>query len=374
MKKHRIFIKLGTSTLTAKSKCLNKAVMLEIARTVHLLFEKGYEVGLVSSGAIAAGREALNYPNLPPEISSKQLLASVGQVHLIKLWTDLFDIFNLKVGQLLLTRADLQTRERYLNAKDTLEALFKAKIVPIINENDAVSISEIKVGDNDNLAALSAVLADADCVILLTDQKGLYTADPRENKDAKLIFKVDEIDDKIVSLAGGAGSLQGTGGMATKIKAAKTATSAGVSLIIASGQDPSIVLKLVEGKGEGTFFTPSTHPVLARKSWIGSALRKEGELVVDEGAYKAVIERGSSLLPGGILSIIGHFDRGGCVEIKLKDGRCFARGLVRYNDNDLNLIKGHRSCDFEEILGYTHGDVAIHRDDLVVLANKEESL
>ena len=348
MKKHRIFIKLGTSTLTAKSKCLNKAVMLEIARTVHLLFEKGYEVGLVSSGAIAAGREALNYPNLPPEISSKQLLASVGQVHLIKLC------------------------ERYLNAKDTLEALFKAKIVPIINENDAVSISEIKVGDNDNLAALSAVLADADCVILLTDQKGLYTADPRENKDAKLIFKVDEIDDKIVSLAGGAGSLQGTGGMATKT--AKTATSAGVSLIIASGQDPSIVLKLVEGKGEGTFFTPSTHPVLARKSWIGSALRKEGELVVDEGAYKAVIERGSSLLPGGILSIIGHFDRGGCVEIKLKDGRCFARGLVRYNDNDLNLIKGHRSCDFEEILGYTHGDVAIHRDDLVVLANKEESL
>lgn len=368
MKKHkRIFIKLGTSTLTSGSKHLDRAHMLEIVRAVYLLKQQGYEVGLVSSGAIAAGREVLNDPDLSPEMSSKQLLASAGQVHLMRIWEDLFDIYNLKIGQLLLTRADLQSRERYLNARDTITALFNFGIIPIINENDAVSISDIKVGDNDNLAALSAVLAEADCVILLTDQKGLYTADPRVNKDAKLICDVNVIDEKLIALAGGAGSSQGTGGMATKLKAAKVATASGVELIIASGKDPNIVLSLVKGEGEGTYFHPDTHPVLARKAWIGAARAPNGELVVDDGAYEALVKRNSSLLPSGILEINGDFKRGDTVEIKNKEGRVFARGLARYESTELNLIKRLHSDSIENILGYTHGDVAVHRDDLVVI-------
>ncbi len=365
--KKRIFIKLGTSTLTAGTAHLDKVRMSEIVRTVYLLTQKGYEVGLVSSGAIAAGREVLNDPALPPEMSSKQLLASVGQVHLMRLWENLFDIYNLKIGQLLLTRADLQSRDRYLNARDTLTALFNFGIIPIINENDAVAIAEIKVGDNDNLAALSAILAEADCVILLTDQKGLYTADPRANPDATLIRDVHNIDEHLIESAGGAGSSQGTGGMATKLKAARTATAAGVELIIASGAEPQIVLDLVEGKGEATFFYPCAHPVLARKAWIGSATAPEGVLIVDEGAYRALCERNSSLLPRGILEVQGQFMRGATVAIKSAEQGLFARGLVRYGSDELNLIKRQHSDTIERVLGYTHGDVAVHRDDLVLI-------
>lgn len=368
MKKNkRIFIKLGTSTLTSGTSHLDKAHMSEIVRTVYLLTTQGYEVGLVSSGAIAAGREVLNNPELPSDISSKQLLASVGQVHLMRLWENLFDIYNLKIGQLLLTRADLQSRDRYLNARDTLTALFDNGIIPIINENDAVAIAEIKVGDNDNLAALSAVLAEADCVILLTDQTGLYTADPRVNPDATLIKRVNVIDDELMAKAGGAGTNQGTGGMATKLKAAKVATAAGVELIIASGADPLIILDLVKGEGDATFFSPCAHPVLARKAWIGAATAPEGILMVDEGAYRALCERNSSLLPRGILEIQGQFMRGATVEIRSSEQGVFARGLVRYGSNELNLIKRQHSDTIENVLGYSHGDVAVHRDDLVLI-------
>ena len=261
----------------------------------------------------------------------------------------------------------MQSRDRYLNARDTLTALFNFGIIPIINENDAVAIAEIKVGDNDNLAALSAILAEADCVILLTDQKGLYTADPRANPDATLIRDVHNIDEHLIESAGGAGSSQGTGGMATKLKAARTATAAGVELIIASGAEPQIVLDLVEGKGEATFFYPCAHPVLARKAWIGSATAPEGVLIVDEGAYRALCERNSSLLPRGILEVQGQFMRGATVAIKSAEQGLFARGLVRYGSDELNLIKRQHSDTIERVLGYTHGDVAVHRDDLVLI-------
>ena len=367
LKNKRIIIKLGTSTLTCGMNHLNRAHMLEIVRTVSKLIEQKAQVILVSSGAIAAGREFLGYPDLPKDVRYKQMLASVGQVKLIEEWEKLFSIYNLKVGQILITRADLDSRERYLNARDTLFAMLEMGVIPIINENDAVSISEIKVGDNDNLAALSGVLVEADQVILLTDQKGLYTGDPRKDKNAKLINSVEKIDEHIIEIAGGSGTTLGTGGMATKIKAASVATDAGGELVIASGAEPSIILALAKGKGEGTFFKPSSKPVLARKSWISTATRAQGTIVVDDGAVKALLNKGSSLLPKGIVKVESDFLRGATVLVADEKGNVLARGLTRYSSDELNLICGKHSDAFEQILGFTHGDVAIHRDDLVIV-------
>ena len=367
LKNKRIVIKLGTSTITHGSKHLDRAHMLEIVRVVHQLIEKKAQVVLVSSGAIAAGREYLNYPELPKDVCYKQMLASVGQVKLIEEWEKLFNIYNLRVGQILLTRADLESRERYLNARDTLFSCLEMGVVPIINENDAVGIAEIKVGDNDNLAALSAVLIEASQVILLTDQKGLYTSDPRKNKDAKLIKVVDKIDEHINEIAGGSGTTLGTGGMATKIKAAKVATEAGVEMIIGSGDNPSDILAFVQGNGECTTFKPSHKPVLARKSWLSTATRAVGTIVVDNGAANDLVNKGSSLLPKGIIETKREFLRGATVEVVDEKGNLIARGLTRYSSDELNLILRKSSKDIEKILGFTHGDEAIHRDDLVLI-------
>lgn len=371
LKNQTIVIKLGTSTLTHGSKKLDRAHMLEIVRVVHKLVEQHAKVILVSSGAMAAGRELLGYPDLPKDVRYKQMLASIGQVKLIEEWAQLFSIYSLNVGQILITRADLESRERYLNARDTLFAQLELGIIPIINENDAVSISEIKVGDNDNLAALSAVLVEADKVILLTDQDGLYTADPRKNKDAKLIRNVDTIDEHIIEIAGGSGTTLGTGGMATKIKAAQVATQAGVEMIIASGENPSIILELVHGQGNATFFKPSKKHVLARKSWISSATRALGSVTIDDGAVNALVSKGSSLLPKGIVNVHDEFLRGATVLVKDQKGNVIARGITRYSSDELNLIKKKSSSSIENILGFTHGDEAIHRDDLVVIDNNK---
>ena len=240
-------------------------------------------------------------------------------------------------------------------------------MVPIINENDAVSVSEIKVGDNDNLAALSGVLVEADKVILLTDQKGLYTGDPRHDPEAKLIRTVDKIDEHIIEIAGGSGTSLGTGGMATKIKAAKVATEAGVELIIASGSNPSMLVDVINKNAECTVFLPSKNPVLARKSWISTATLAVGSIYIDDGATNALLTSGSSLLPKGITSIKGDFLRGSTVEIRNSDDRIIARGLTRYSSDELNLIAKKRSSEIEKTLGFSHGDVAVHRDDLVLL-------
>lgn len=366
MKSKRVVIKVGTSTLTGGAAALDRSRMLELVRVIAALWEMGHEVILVSSGAMAAGREVLNMPPGRYELSVKQMLASVGQGRLIELWAGLFEIYRLKIGQLLLTRADLENRERYLNARDALFALLSHGVVPVINENDAISTAEIKVGDNDNLAALTGVLAEADCVILLTDQSGLYTADPRKSSEAELIRRVDSIDQQILELAGGAGTAQGTGGMATKLQAARIATEAGVELVIASGEKPEQIALLIAGRGEGTFFTPAPHPTSARKSWIGRAARSQGRLLLDAGACRALTERGSSLLPGGISAVEGQFERGASVVLCNAQGRELGRGLCRYSAEQLKKIAGHRSTEIEEILGFSHGDEAVHRDDLVL--------
>ncbi len=360
-----VVVKVGTSTLTRGGGALCREAMLELARALVMLRRAGDEVVLVSSGAMAAGREALGHPRLPPLMSAKQMLASVGQGHLMRLWSELFGIFGVQVGQLLLTRADLEDRERYLNAHDTLFALLGHGILPIINENDAVSTREIKIGDNDNLAALTAVMCSARLVILLTDQKGLYTQDPRTCPDATLIGRVELLDAAVLALGGGAGSAQGTGGMATKLTAARTATEAGVELVIAAGANPAQIPALARGEGEGTFFTPQPRHLQRRKSWLATAVRPQGVLVVDQGAARALLG-GSSLLPSGIVAVHGEFLPGALVEVSDLEGGEVARGIARYAAHELRQIQGRKSTEIGQVLGMTRGDVAIHRDDLVL--------
>lgn len=366
-----IVIKLGTSVLTRGTKALNRAHMVEIVRQCAQAAEAGHRLVIVSSGAIAAGREHLGNPQLPGTISSKQLLAAVGQSRLIQFWEQLFAIYGLNVGQMLLTRADLEDKERFLNARDMLSALLEHRIIPVINENDAVATSEIRVGDNDNLSALAAVLAGADLLMLLTDQLGLYDSDPRSNPEAKLIPCVEQIDERVRILAGGSVSGLGTGGMSTKIQAAEVATRAGIEVVIASGQDASLIGEIIRaytdgGARPGTWFKASDNPLEKRKRWLFGA-PPAGELAVDAGAAKALIERGSSLLPKGITAVSGVFPRGAVVRIVDPDKRSLAHGVTQYGSEALVRLAGKHSGEIAATIGYEYGPVAVHRDDLILI-------
>ncbi|WP_144214273.1 glutamate 5-kinase [Shewanella donghaensis] len=363
----RVVIKLGTSVLTSGSNKLDKAHMVELARQMSQLVRSGIEVVLCTSGAIAAGREHLQYPGLPDTVPNKQLLAAVGQSQLILAWTEIFSIYGLHVGQLLLTGADLHDHERYLNARDTLNALLDNNIIPIINENDAVATNEIKVGDNDNLSARAALLCEADLLVLLTDQIGLFDADPRSNPDAKLISSVVKIDDKLRLLAGGAGSGLGTGGMATKLEAADVARRSGIEVVIASGHFPNVVSKIVNKESIGTHFSAIKNPLGNRKQWILAGPATEGCLVLDNGACSALAEDGASLLSKGILEVEGQFERGAILLIADESGHVFAKGISRYCSRALAIIAGKHSNEIETLLGYDYGVETIHRDDMVVL-------
>lgn len=363
-----IVVKLGTSVLTGGTKKLNKARMLEIVRQCATLTRQGHRIVLVTSGAIAAGREFLDYPELPAGIAYKQLLASVGQSKLIQYWEQLFSIYSLFVGQMLLTRADLEDRERFLNASDMLRALLEYGIIPVINENDAIAVAEIKVGDNDQLSALVAALARADELILLSDIDGLYTANPNTDPSARLIPHVENITGEIRAMAGDAISGLGTGGMSTKIQAATYACSVGIDVVIASGDTDDVLLRIIGGEEIGTRFHASERSLMGRKKWIFGA-PVVGTLVVDKGAEKALCTNGGSLLPIGIVSVQGHFSRGEVVSVQTLEGVDLAHGVARYNSEDLSLIMRHRSQDIQSILGYEHGSVAIHRDDLFLLGS-----
>lgn len=367
MENRTIVVKLGTSVLTGGSSRLNRAHMVELVRQCAALHRDGHQVVVVTSGAIAAGREHLGHPVLAPTLPNKQMLAAVGQTQIIRVWQDLFNLYGLHIGQMLLTRADLEDRERYLNARDTLRALLDNRIIPVINENDAVAIAEIKVGDNDNLSARAAILADADLLILLTDQKGLFTADPRTNPDAQLIEEVQTIDDTLRKLAGDSVSGLGTGGMATKLQAADVARRAGINVVIATGQVPEVIGRLAKGERIGTRFPAIASPVEGRKSWILAGPSSHGEVHVDAGAARAVQEKGSSLLPKGIVRVSGDFARGDVIRIMGPDGQILARGISRYSHDELARLCGVHSDHIEQVLGYGYGSVAIHRDDMVVL-------
>ena len=369
----RLVIKLGTSTLTQGTKQLSRRYMLEVARQIVHLREQGKQIVLVTSGAVAAGRELLGHPTVESYWPSKQMFASVGQGHLMQIWADLFGLFNVHVGQLLLTRGDFSNRKRYLNIRDTLYCLLKHGVLPIINENDTVATKDIRVGDNDNLAALAANLIAADRLILLTDQEGLYTADPRQNSDAVLIPIVPHIDDAIFSLAGGSSLTVGlgTGGMMTKIQAAHLASQSGTSTTIASSLSPHVLLDIAEGKAIGTLFLAETTARESRKRWLLSE-KTQGSIHIDAGAEQKLRYGGASLLAVGIVRTSSHFERGAIVKLASPSGLPIAVGMTSYGSNEIQKLIGSHSKHIEDILGYSHGPEVIHRDNMTRIKFKEK--
>lgn len=366
MQPSRIVVKVGTSILTNATPRLNQQRMLSLVSQCAALRDHGHEVILVSSGAVAAGRERLNYPDLGRSVAAKQMLAAVGQGRLMQMYGDLFEIFEVVVAQVLLTREDINNRTRYLNARDTLLTLLDRKIIPIINENDTTATHEIRVGDNDNLSAMVATLVEADLLIILTDQQGLFTADPRRYADAQLIAQVARIDESTWALAGDAGSTLGTGGMVTKIQAAQHASRGGVRTVIASGKESNILARIVAGEAVGTRFEAQASQLESRKRWL-LADKTYGAVHVDDGAARKLLTGGASLLPVGVVDVDSEFERGASVAVLSPDGREIAHGLTSYDSADLRKLCGVRSSRISEVLGYSYGDAVIHRNNLVLL-------
>ncbi len=362
----RIVVKVGTSVLTGGGPRLDRAHMVELVRQCAALHHARRDVIVCTSGAIAAGRERLELPAVPAAMAEKQMLAAVGQSRLMFVWESLFEIYGIHVGQMLLTRADVTDRHRFLNARDTLQALLEHRIVPVINENDAVATAEIKVGDNDNLSALAVLLAEADLLVLLTDQPGLFTADPRTDPEAELIAEVQAIDETLRRLAGGSVSGLGVGGMATKLQAADVARRAGADVVIASGHAPDVITRIAAGEAVGTRFPALETPLDNRKRWIFAGPAPAGTLVVDAGAARALRQNGSSLLPAGIAAVEGAFERGDTVSILGPKREELARGITRYDSQELDRIRGCRSDQIADRLGYAYGPVAVHRNDLIL--------
>ncbi len=364
----RLVIKFGTSTLTAGTPRLSLPRMVDLVRQISHLHASGKEIVLVSSGAIAVGKERLNFPQLPKDIPAKQMLAAIGQPRLMAIYEQLFSLYGITIAQVLLTRTDLTYRRSYINSRNTLSALVGSRVLPIVNENDTVATEEIRVGDNDNLSAYVANLIEADLLVILTDQNGVFTADPRQDPNAKLISDVTttEIPEEVWQAAGGTSNGLGTGGMLTKLQAADLARRSGAMVVIAKGSDPDVLLNLADGESVGTRFHPVTTAVESRKRYILSGGRATGALVVDDGAVLA-LRQGGSLLPVGVRSIEGAFERGDSVQIIAQSGREVARGLVNYASADLGKICGEKSDNIEKILGFAYGDEVIHHNNMVLL-------
>jgi glutamate 5-kinase len=372
MQFQRVIVKLGTSTLTKGTAYLNRQRILEIVQQIAHLHQQGHELILVSSGAQSAGRERLQFPELSRTMPAKQMLSAVGQSRLMRIYNDLFDIFDIPVAQILLTRDDLSRRGRYLNARDTLQTLLEHRIIPIINENDTVATEEIRVGDNDNLSAMIASVIEGDLLIILTDQPGLFTADPRKYADAQKIDVIQQIDQKTFELAGGAGSREGTGGMITKLQAAQIASRAGVNTIIAQGSETAILERIMAGENLGTRFEAIGTHLESRKRWLLTD-RIQGVIHIDIGAVQALLAKdGASLLPVGIQSVEGNFERSATLAIYNPDGNIIAHGLSAYTSDELQQIKGKNSGKISDILGYSYGVAAVHRNNMVLLVPNGE--
>jgi len=362
----RIVVKVGSSTVSDMNGIKRESIA-SLARNLAALHAAGKEVVVVTSGAVAAGRSRLGMKERPRTIPAKQAAAAVGQIILMALYEEYCAVHNMRVAQVLLTHDDLSNRRRYLNAKHTLLTLLEAGVIPIVNENDTVAVEEIQFGDNDNLSALVSVLVEADLLVILSDVEGLYDQDPRLHPQAKLIPLVEHFDAGIADTRGSAGPL-GRGGMASKLEAARKATLSGIPTIIADGRQQETLAFVFDPTAEsGTLFLPVADRLTSRKHWIAYTLKPAGELTVDAGACAAIRERGRSLLPAGIRDVRGVFDEGECVACTDDRGRVFARGLVNYNSTDLRRIKGARTSQIEEILGYKVSDEVIHRDDLALL-------
>jgi glutamate 5-kinase len=363
----RIVIKIGSRVLTDVGGALDATVIAYICDGIALLRGRGVQVVVVSSGAIAAGRSELGMTDKPKTIPHKQAAAAIGQTRLMHAYEVGLAPHGLKAAQVLLTGEDLGSRQRFLNARSTLDALLEFGVVPIINENDTVVVDEIKFGDNDNLSALVTNVAEAHLLLILTDIEGLFTADPRSNPDARLVPLVRSITRDIERSAGGAGSGVGTGGMATKVAAAKKAGKNGVPTILIPGKQQGIIEAAMRGDEVGTLFLPGSAAMNRRKHWIAYTLKPSGRIFVDDGARDVLLKKGKSLLPSGVVRSEGRFERGACVRVCGMDGKEFARGLSDYSGSEIVRLAGRKSVDIEEILGYRYGDVIIHRDNLVVL-------
>ena len=366
----RFVVKLGTNLLTGGGEQLDQKVMSNLVGQIARLQGQGAEIVIVSSGAIAAGRHKLGLAKKIRGIPFKQVLASVGQSRLMHTYEQMFEKYNISVAQALLTRADIADRAGYLNARNTLLALMELKVVCIVNENDVISIDEIeeaKFGDNDNLSAMVANLIDADMLMILTDIGGLYTADPHTNPDARLIPVVTKIDAAIKRLGTDTTSSKGTGGMITKIEAAKLATDSGVHVVIADGREPDVIIRLAKGESLGTHFLSAGNHIESRQRWMLSGLCTKGKLTIDSGAVLALKKQNRSLLAAGIQSAEGKFGRGDIVEIYDTQGTQIGCGITNYSADDITVIKGAQSSKISTLLNYDYGPEVVHRNNLALL-------
>lgn len=366
----RIIVKLGTSLLTGGTDHLDRDIMSGLVNQMAELHGQGIEILVVSSGAIAAGRHKLGHGRDRRGIPYKQVLASIGQNQLMNIYDQLFSESGITVAQALLSKSDLTDRAGYLNARNTLLALLELNVICIVNENDVVAIDEIKeekFGDNDNLSAMVANLVDADLLLILSDIGGLYTTDPHRDSSARLIPQVYKIDAGITKLVKGTAGTLGTGGMATKIEAARLATSSGVSVVIADGRETDIISRIVAGEKIGTLFTPAAESLESRKRWMMSGLSTKGKLIVDPGAAEALKKQSRSLLAAGITETEGKFQRGDLVNIYDPEGNHIGCGITNYNAPDIISIKGLHSKNIVDTLGYDYGSEVIHRNNLVII-------
>ena len=360
----RMVVKVGTGTIAEESGRISRVRVTGLVDQVVSARNRGIDVALVSSGAIAAGMEKMGYERRPSDMESLQAVAAVGQGILVHIYADIFGASGVPVGQVLLTQYDMTHRQQYLNARQALERLFEMGVVPIVNENDTVATEEIKFGENDLLAALVASLTGADLLVLLTDTAGLHTADPRKHEGATLLRRVERITDDIQELGGEAGGRLGSGGMSSKVQAAKIAVSSGVHAIIADGRSTGIVSDILDGKEVGTYFPPSAK-VSSKKHWIGYAKMSSGSLVIDDGAAKAIMEAGKSLLPAGVVEAEGEFQAGDALDIVDRKGKVIGRGLSNYDAAEAKRIMGLHSDKIAEIIG-ERAEEMIHRDLMVV--------
>jgi glutamate 5-kinase len=363
----RIVIKVGSSLLVDAKNGLRREWLAALANDLAALHQSGADILVVSSGAIALGRSVLKYPSGSLKLEDAQAAAAVGQIELARIWAEVLGTHNIIAGQILLTYGDTEERRRYLNARETLAKLLELRAIPIINENDTVATSEIRYGDNDRLAARVASMASADCLVLLSDIDGLYTAPPANDPSAKLIPIVPRITADIEAVAGGAASELSRGGMRTKIEAAKIAVAAGVHMVIANGKRLNPVQHIIDG-GLCTWFLTPSNPVTARKRWIGGTLEPKGILTIDVGAALA-LQKGNSLLPAGITQVEGEFLRGDVVILRNINGAELGRGLVAYDAAEAMQLIGRKSQDIAAILGYQGRTALIHRDDMVLIGD-----
>ena len=363
----RVVVKIGSSLLTNAGTGLDRAAIADWVRQIAALRARGVEVLVVSSGAIAEGMKRLGWKKRPHAVNELQAAAAVGQMGLVQMWESCFAETGLHTAQVLLTHEDLGHRQRYLNARTTLRTLLAMGVVPVINENDTVVVDEIRFGDNDTLGALVTNLIEADALVILTDQKGLFSADPRKDASATLVAHAAAGDAALEAMAGGAGSPLGSGGMITKVLAAKRAARSGAHTAIAWGREPEVLARLLAGEAVGTLLAAATAPVAARKQWLADHLKPAGRIALDEGAVRALVAGNRSLLAIGATRVEGSFERGEVVSIADASGREIARGLVNYGAADTQRILGHASGDIERILGYVAEPELVHRDNLVVL-------